>query len=227
MSASPRLFQPCVRVILVFAHVSSMKTRRLGSSRNWIFFHKVRRRATSGRSCSLAKTVFFEADPLAAQKTPQSVTGHGDAALAQFGKKRMQGQIRLFGKAAEKKAPLAFQEIGPLAPHRFRRRTACRAGPLRPFHNARHAHVKDSGHRPTSFATRNHSDNAFTHIERIKSRHPCWPPASSTEFESDYSRFGNPQRFNHNQKDSNSKIMIIVSSQFVENRYKTQIIPTA
>src|SRR6202045_2298029 len=142
MSASPRLFQPCVRVILVFAHVSSMKTRRLGSRRNWIFFHKVRRRATSGRSCSPAKSVFFEADPLAAQKTPQSVAGHGDAALAQFGKKRMQRQIRLFGKTAEKKVPLTFQKIRPLAAHHLRRRTACCAGALRPFYNTRHAHSK-------------------------------------------------------------------------------------
>src|ERR1700730_6204250 len=131
MSASPRLFRPCVRVILVFAHVSSMKTRRLGSRRNWIFFHKVRRRATSGRSCSPAKSVFFEADPLAAQKTPQRVAGHGDAALAQFGKKRMQRQIRLFGKTAEKKAPLAFQKIRPLAAHSPPHCLSC--GPVAPI----------------------------------------------------------------------------------------------
>lgn len=114
----------------------------------------------------------------------------------------MQGQIGLFGKAAEKKAPLAFQEIRPLAAHRPRPRAARRAGALRPFHNARHTHVKESGHRPTSFAARNHGHNAFTQIERIRSRHPCWPPASSTEFESDHRRFGNPQRFSQNQKDS-------------------------
>jgi hypothetical protein len=72
---------------------------------------------------------------------------------------------------------------------------------LRPFHNARHAHVKDSGHRPTSFATRNQSDNAFTQIEEIRSP-SMLASCSSMESESDDSRFGNPQRFIQNQKDS-------------------------
>jgi hypothetical protein len=195
MSASPRLFQPCARVILVFAHVSPMKTRRLGSSRQLGFLPQGAAPRDVRADLLAGEKRFFEADPLAARKPPQSVAGHGDAALAQFGKNRMQRQIRFFGKAAEKKAPLAVQEIRPLAAHRLRRRTAPHAGAPRPFHNARHAHRKGSGHRPASFATRNHGHNAFTQIARMSSRHPCWPPASSTEFESDYSRFKNPQRF--------------------------------
>jgi hypothetical protein len=75
--------------------------------------------------------LFFEAGPLAAQKTPQSVAGHGDAALAHFGNKRMQRQIRLFGKTAEKKAPLAFQKTRPFAAHRLRRHTASVVRPRR------------------------------------------------------------------------------------------------
>jgi hypothetical protein len=206
MSASPRLFQPCVRVILVLSLSKDGPCLVDEDKAPWIKpqldFLPQGAASRDVRAILLAgEERFFEADPLAAQKTPQRVAGHGDAARAQFGKKRMQGQIGLFGKAAEKKAPLAFQEIRPLAAHRLRRRTACRAGALRPFHNARHAHVKDSGHQPTSSAAHNHSHNAFTQIERMRSRHPCWPPASSTEFESDYSRFGNPQRFNQNQKD--------------------------
>jgi hypothetical protein len=77
-----------------------------------------------------------------------------------------------------------------------------RVFPFLLVHNARHAHLKDSGHRPTSFATRNQSDNAFTPIETIRSRRPCRLPATSTEFESDASRFGNPQRFNQTQEDA-------------------------
>src|ERR1700730_9237821 len=45
MRAGPRLFQPCVRVILVLVRVSAMKTRRLGSSRDGIFFLRARWRA--------------------------------------------------------------------------------------------------------------------------------------------------------------------------------------
>ena len=42
MSFRPRVIQPCVRVILVLAQVSSMKTRRFGLSRDWIFRHLAR-----------------------------------------------------------------------------------------------------------------------------------------------------------------------------------------
>ena len=181
--------------------VSSMKTRRLGSSRNRIFFPKVRRRATSGRSCSLAKSVFFEAGPRAAQKTPHSVTGHGDAALAQFGKKRMQGQIRLFGKAAEKKAPLAFQEIRPLAAHRLRRRTACRAG-LATI-SQRSPRSRQRQRPPTDKFRHAQPERQRVHANRGNKVAPSMlASCSSMESESDDSRFGNPQRFNQNQKDS-------------------------
>src|SRR5437763_1037070 len=69
-SRSPRAQRPWVRVMLVLAQVSSMKTRREGSSRPWYFFHCARRLATSGRSCSLACRLFFEADPFVLEKMP-------------------------------------------------------------------------------------------------------------------------------------------------------------
>ena len=59
ISASPLVCQPWVRVMLVFAQVSSMKTIRLGSTQRWTQRQRARRRTTSGRSCSLAKSVFF------------------------------------------------------------------------------------------------------------------------------------------------------------------------
>lgn len=62
ISGRPLSPQPWVRVMLVFAQVSSMKTMRLtmaGSIRRWSQNQRARRRTTSGRSCSLAKSVFF------------------------------------------------------------------------------------------------------------------------------------------------------------------------
>src|SRR5712692_8519648 len=56
--------------MLVLVQVSSMKTRRTGSIRLWRAVHCARRRATSGRSCSLASTVFFEAQPLGVDEVP-------------------------------------------------------------------------------------------------------------------------------------------------------------
>src|SRR5262245_63771639 len=69
----PRGARPWVRVMLVLAQVSSMKTRRVGSIRPWYFFHCARRRATSGRSCSLACRLFFEADALVLEEVPDRV----------------------------------------------------------------------------------------------------------------------------------------------------------
>jgi len=58
-SLSPLAHQPWVRVMLVLAQVSSIKTRCDASSLLWYFFHCSRRLATSGRSCSEACKLFF------------------------------------------------------------------------------------------------------------------------------------------------------------------------
>src|SRR6516225_4355197 len=50
--------------------VSSMNTRRLGSSRPWYCCHRTRRRAMSARSCSLAYRLFFKTDPFALEEPP-------------------------------------------------------------------------------------------------------------------------------------------------------------
>src|SRR5215218_447025 len=64
----PRAHRPWRRVMLVLAHVSSIKTSRLASSRPWYFCHRSRRRAMSARSCSLACRLFFERDAVAGEK---------------------------------------------------------------------------------------------------------------------------------------------------------------
>src|SRR2546421_11527838 len=91
----PRAQRPCVRVMLVLAQVSSMKTRREGSSRPWYFFHCARRLATSGRSCSLACRLFFEADAFVLEEVPDRKVADFDAPLCQLGYQRPQGDIWL------------------------------------------------------------------------------------------------------------------------------------
>src|SRR6185295_14738958 len=78
ISLSPRGARPWVRVMLVLAQVSSMKTRREGSSRPWYFLHCARRLATSGRSCSLACRLFFEGDALVHEEVPDREVAHLD-----------------------------------------------------------------------------------------------------------------------------------------------------
>src|SRR5262249_62390333 len=83
-SRRPLAQRPWVRVMLVLAQVSSMKTRRVGSIRPWYFFHCARRRATSGRSCSLACRLFFEADAFVLEEVPDRVVADLDAAAGQL-----------------------------------------------------------------------------------------------------------------------------------------------
>ena|ERR1035438_6314627 len=64
MSRRPRAQRPRCRTILVLVPVSSMKTSLLASRPGCSAFHVCRASATSGRSCSAACSVFFEADPV-------------------------------------------------------------------------------------------------------------------------------------------------------------------
>jgi len=68
----PRRHLPRRRAILVLAPVSSMKTSRVGSSAGCRARHTRRFSATSGRSCSAACAVFFEADGVTMEEVPQS-----------------------------------------------------------------------------------------------------------------------------------------------------------
>src|ERR1700730_1678722 len=62
-----------------------MKTSRLGSMRPWRVFHRLRLPATSGRFCSLASTVFFEAEAFAADKCPDGAVVDPQPAPGKFG----------------------------------------------------------------------------------------------------------------------------------------------
>src|SRR5260370_2210863 len=66
----PRLARPRKRAMLVEVPVSSRKTSRAGSRPGCSAFQAARASATSGRSCSLACTIFFKADALGGEETP-------------------------------------------------------------------------------------------------------------------------------------------------------------
>jgi hypothetical protein len=55
----PIRLRPYGRVMLVLAHVSSMKTMRSGSIGGWLCFQQRRASATSLRCCSAGISVFF------------------------------------------------------------------------------------------------------------------------------------------------------------------------
>lgn len=81
----PRGARPCVRVMSVLAQVSSVKPRRLGSTRAWQHFQRARFRATSGRTCSAACRGFCIGEPLCRKKIPHGAVANFSAAPGQLG----------------------------------------------------------------------------------------------------------------------------------------------
>src|SRR5258705_1262694 len=71
-----------------------MKTSRLGSMRPWRVFHRLRLRATPGWFCSLASTVFFEAEAFAADECPDGAVVDPQPAPGKFGHQSAQGERR-------------------------------------------------------------------------------------------------------------------------------------
>jgi hypothetical protein len=72
-----------------------MNTRREGSIRFRYLVHCARRRATSGRSCSTAISVFFVTELLAVDEIPHRAVVNLQASLGEFSHQPAQGEIRL------------------------------------------------------------------------------------------------------------------------------------
>jgi hypothetical protein len=82
-SRLPLRRRPCVRVMFVFAQVSSMKIRRPGAIWPCHAFHCSRLRATSGRFCS-AGTGFFESETGTVEEVPDPAIRHVNTTPVQF-----------------------------------------------------------------------------------------------------------------------------------------------
>src|SRR5579863_2252772 len=89
----PRLARPRKRAMLVVVPVSSRKTSRAGSRSGCAAIHAARAAATSGRSCSLACTIFLEADVLGGKEPPHRPVADMLAASGKFGADLLQRQV--------------------------------------------------------------------------------------------------------------------------------------
>ncbi len=177
-SLRPRGAQPRRRVMLVLAQVSSMKTRRTGSSLPWCVFQRARLRATSGRSCSVANRVFFEADARIVHDAPHRAVARHHPAIAQLHHHGPQRQIR--NRCKSRQQPISLRRQRPRLPptHRLRRRAACRPKPPRPLHHARDAHPKQHRRRTARATARHRRRDPLPQIIRIRSRHPMLTSAT-------------------------------------------------
>src|SRR5580692_6214225 len=100
--------------MVVFTEVSSMKTRLDESSRPCCRIQRRRARATSARSCSAARRLFFEADAVALQKPPQRAAAARKPSLAQGRDDFLECPVRLLADQSQDLVRVALQ--GRLAP---------------------------------------------------------------------------------------------------------------
>src|SRR5713226_8766713 len=105
--------------MLVEVPVSSRKTSRAGSRAGCSAFQAARASATSGRSCSLACTIFFKADALGGKEPPHRPVADMQTASGQLGADLFQRQIWNRRDPRQQPSPLALQPRAVVATHRL------------------------------------------------------------------------------------------------------------
>src|SRR6516164_4694901 len=101
ITRSPRRHRPERRAMVVVIEVSSVKTRQDVSSRACCRIQCRRARATSARSCSAARRVFFEADAVALEKPPQRAAAAGKPAPVQGRDEFLQRPVRMLADQSQ------------------------------------------------------------------------------------------------------------------------------
>src|SRR5579863_5617553 len=127
--------------MLVFTEVSSMKTRRDESRSPCSRIQRRRASATSARSCSAARRLFFEGDLVSIEKPPKRGAAACDLALSHRAKHLVQRQIWLPCNQGEQPIRMLLQWRSASSP-RHRGGTSGIAPALQPFDRRTGADLK-------------------------------------------------------------------------------------
>src|SRR5882672_7134917 len=136
--------------------------------------------------------VFFETQPLGVNKSPHRPHVCLDPACCQFPRQLAQGEWPRANALAQ---PVG---IGPSQNWLFvTSDLAGRKAPglppqILPLRHTGRTDLKRLGNRTNRLAGVSPRHSAFANVFRIGSRHPCWPPFPSMEFESEIIPAGNP-----------------------------------
>jgi len=142
INSTPRGPRPQSRTILVVTAVSSMNTRRAGSSTPCSRIQRRRARATSARCCSAARRLFFfEGDIVSLEKPRDRALAGSNPLLAQFRNGLLQGQVRLFGHQSQYLFHVPFQRRDA-STARFRRATSGLVPALQPSHRRTRVNIE-------------------------------------------------------------------------------------
>src|SRR5680860_1528040 len=111
--------------MLVLIQVSSMKTSLRGSSCPMKPFQRRRLRATSARLCSMANSVFFEAEALALKEMPHRIVRDKNISCAQPTLQAMQRQMRRVFECTHDTITLGIKFALAVSAHPGRCNAAC------------------------------------------------------------------------------------------------------
>src|SRR3954447_15218936 len=146
---SPRGDQARSGAMLVLVQVSSMKTRRAGSTSRCRAAHWARRRATSGRSCSAAISVFFITELLGVDELPDRAVVDLEAALGELSHEPAQGEVPLPAAPDQPVAMRAGDLLRLLTADLARRDAAGGGAPLQPVDRRAVADAETGRRLPT------------------------------------------------------------------------------
>src|SRR5262245_2984252 len=174
---SPRGQRPRSLTKLVLVAVSSMNTNLAGSSRPCLRIQRRRARATSARSCSVARRLFFDGDIMSLEKSPDRSTTAWNSLLAHRHNDLVQGQIRLLGYQSQQPFHVPLQRRrAPAA--QLCSGVSCVIPALQPSHRRTGAQAEAFGRFPPRCSGHDGFDNAFPQVIRIGLRHRFGPPES-------------------------------------------------
>src|SRR5947199_5104884 len=174
---APRGHRPLSRTIFLLAAVSSMNTSRVELSMACRRFQHRRARATSGRSCSAARRLFFEADVVALEEAPHGSATACNPVLVHHRDHLIQRQIRLLLNQREQPRRMCLQwRRAPAA--RFGCTTPSLVKALHPFDCCTWADVELLGCLTSRSPAFDVCDHQHANVRRICLRHRSPPDES-------------------------------------------------
>src|SRR6185503_5377904 len=158
---APRLARPRSRAMLVVVPVSSRKTSRAGSRSGCAAIQAARAAATSGRSCSLACTIFFKADAFGGKEPPYRAIADRLAAAGQLGADLLQRQVGNRGDPLQQPIPICLQARAVIAAHRLGGEPALLTPGVYPVNHRADCYLEQLRRTPPRQPALNRTDNPF------------------------------------------------------------------
>src|SRR5262245_36953774 len=208
----PRGERPYCRTIFVVTAVSSIKIRRRGSRAGCSALSSARAAATSGRSCSAARRVFFEGNVVSIVEPPDQTYGYlhlllGTQPRSDF----FERQVRLCGNEFQQPPLVPLERRAAVARARLRFDAACLHPTPAPADRGRGASFEQSSRFPRALAILEDRNRPQPKNRSSIPSPSCAPAVLVGAPESDLHVRGNPLllfRFTSSRKRSSSAAIL-------------------